>query len=41
MRHTSVWAIIDSEENIRMYPALNMNVEAFKEAPGIMETAIS
>jgi len=41
MLHTDVWAISDSEENIRMYPALNMNVETFKEALGIMEAAIS
>jgi hypothetical protein len=24
-----------------MYPALNMNIETFKEAPGVMEAAIS
>ena len=41
MLHTGVWAIIDSEENIRMYPAPKMNVETFKEALGIMEAAIS
>ena len=41
MLHTGVWAISDREENIRMYPALNMNVDTFKEGLNIMEAAIA
>ena len=41
MLHTGVWAISDREENIRMYPALNMNVGTFKEGLNIMEAAIA
>jgi 4-aminobutyrate aminotransferase-like enzyme len=41
MLHTGVWAISDREENIRMYPALNMNIDTFKEGLSIMEAAIA
>lgn len=41
MLHTGVWAISDREENIRMYPALNMEENTFREALGIMENAIA
>ncbi len=41
MLHTGVWAISDREENIRMYPALNMNMDTFKDALSIMEAAIA
>ena len=41
MLHTGVWAISDREENIRMYPALNMVEDTFREALSIMENAIA
>ena len=41
MLHMGVWAISDREENIRMYPALNMSQETLKEGLTIMENAIS
>lgn len=41
MLHTGVWAISDREENIRMYPALNMDIATFKEGLSIMEAAIA
>lgn len=40
MLHNGAWAISDREENIRMYPALNMAEETFKEALSILENAI-
>lgn len=40
MLHTGVWAISDREENIRMYPALNMDVKTLREGLNIMENAI-
>ena len=41
MLYTGVWAISDREENIRMYPALNMNKDTFKQGLDIMEAAIA
>lgn len=41
MLHTGVWAISDREENIRMYPALNMEENTFRDALSIMENAIA
>jgi acetylornithine/succinyldiaminopimelate/putrescine aminotransferase len=35
-----VWAIGDQEENIRMYPALNMADEVLMEALSLLEEAI-
>ena len=41
MLQNGVWAISDREENIRMYPALNMEEATFREGLGILEDAIS
>tara|TARA_B110000003_G_scaffold161697_1_gene161754 strand:- start:3145 stop:4545 length:1401 start_codon:yes stop_codon:yes gene_type:complete len=41
MLYTGVWAISDREENIRMYPALNMDKKTLKEGLTIMEHAIA
>lgn len=41
MLSSGVWAISDREENIRMYPALNMDENVFREGLGIMEEAIN
>ncbi len=40
MLSNGAWAISDREENIRMYPALNMAEDTFKEALSIVENAI-
>ena len=40
MLHNGAWAISDREENIRMYPALNMAEDTFKEALSIVESAV-
>jgi 4-aminobutyrate aminotransferase / (S)-3-amino-2-methylpropionate transaminase / 5-aminovalerate transaminase len=40
MLENGVWAISDREDNIRMYPALNMQEETLREGLGIMEEAI-
>jgi 4-aminobutyrate aminotransferase-like enzyme len=37
---SGVWAIGDQEENIRMYPALNMDDGVLMEGLGILEEAI-
>ena len=41
MLHKGVWAISNREENIRMYPALNMAEKTFREALAIIEEAIA
>ena len=40
MLHRGVWAISDREENIRMYPALNMAESNFRHALGVIEESI-
>ncbi len=40
MLHRGVWAISDREENIRMYPALNMAEETFREGLAKIEESI-
>ncbi len=40
MLHRGVWAISNREENIRIYPALNMAEGTFKQALAIIEEAI-
>ena len=40
MLRNGVWAICDSESTVRMYPALNMNENVFREAFDIIEDAI-
>lgn len=40
MLENGVWAISDREDNIRMYPALNMREETLREGLEIMEEAI-
>ena len=40
MLENGVWAISDREDNIRMYPALNMEEKTLREGLGIMEEAI-
>ena len=35
-----MWAISDHEDTIRLYPALNMQEETFREGLKIMEAAI-
>ena len=41
MLYTGVWAISDREENIRMYPALNMDKGNLLKGLKIMENAIA
>ena len=41
MLHRGVWAISDREENIRMYPALNMAESNFRDALGVIEESIA
>ena len=41
MLANGVWAISDSEDNIRMYPALNMADETLLDGLDIMEEAIA
>ena len=40
MLQRGVWAISDHEDTIRLYPALNMQEETFREGLEIMEAAI-
>ena len=40
MLANGVWAISDSEDNVRLYPALNMADETLLEGLDIMEAAI-
>jgi 4-aminobutyrate aminotransferase-like enzyme len=40
MLENGVWAISDREENIRMYPALNMDENVLREGLDVMENAI-
>ena len=40
MLRNGVWAICDSESTVRMYPALNMDENVFREAFDIVEDAI-
>ena len=40
MLENGVWAISDSEDTIRMYPALNMKESVLREGLKIMEDAI-
>ena len=38
---SGVWAIGDNEDNIRMYPALNMDDEVLMEGLSLLEEAIA
>ncbi len=40
MLERGVWAISDREENIRMYPALNMAEQTFRQALAVIEESI-